>query len=149
MILGVAIYSFAKANGWPHPENWIMFPLIVRAFGLIASIIGLWGVPWGEHKNPMLALDKGYWVTCILCIAGMAFVANSMLGPQWLWFAAAGWVGIIISIVFVYITQYYTAGRWRPVQEIARASRTGPATNIVSAVAARTESATASNASGW
>ncbi|MCL5027300.1 MAG: sodium-translocating pyrophosphatase [Chloroflexi bacterium] len=140
MILGVALYAFAKTNGLPNPENWILFPLVVRAFGLFASIIGLWGVPWGEHKNPMMALDRGYWMTCLLAAGGMAFVTYAMFGPQfvtgngWLWFAAAGWVGIATSIVFVYITQYYTSGSWRPVQEIARASRTGPATNIVSGV---------------
>ncbi len=134
MILGVALYVFARNNGQPHPEAWILFPLVVRAFGLISSIVGIWGVPWGEKKNPMMALDRGYWVTCLLCAGFMAFVTNSMLGPTWLTFAAAGWVGIITSIVFVYITQYYTAGRWRPVQEIARASKTGPATNIVSGI---------------
>jgi K(+)-stimulated pyrophosphate-energized sodium pump len=43
----------------------------------------------------------------------------------------AGLVGILTSVAFVYITQYYTAGSWRPVQLIADASRTGPATNII------------------
>jgi K(+)-stimulated pyrophosphate-energized sodium pump len=140
MILGVALYAVAVKQGWPRPEVWIMFPLVVRAFGLIASIIGLWGVPWGETKNPQGALDRGYWVVCILSALGMGFVTYSMFGPnmgpqlagKWIWFAAAGWVGIFTSIVFVYITQYYTSGKWRPVQEIANASRTGPATNIVS-----------------
>jgi K(+)-stimulated pyrophosphate-energized sodium pump len=49
-------------------------------------------------------------------------------------------VGILLSVAFVYITQYYTAGTYRPVQEIARASRTGPATNIISGVAIGFES---------
>jgi len=142
MILGVALYTYAKTQGWGHPEAWIMFPLVVRAFGLLASIVGLWGVPWGETKNPQGALDRGYWITCILSAIGMAFVTNTMFGPNmgtftsgWLWFAACGWTGIATSIVFVYITQYYTAGKWRPVQEIANASKTGPATNIVSGFA--------------
>ena len=52
-----------------------------------------------------------------------------MLGD--LWFFFCGLVGIVTSIAFVYITQYYTAGSWRPVQEIADASKTGPATNII------------------
>src|SRR4029077_16828382 len=52
--------------------------------------------------------------------------------PAWVWFFLAGCVGLVTSIAFVYITQYYTAGSWRPVKEIAEASKTGPATNIIS-----------------
>jgi K(+)-stimulated pyrophosphate-energized sodium pump len=56
------------------------------------------------------------------------------------WFVYAGLVGLATSIAFVYITQYYTAGTYRPVQELARASKTGPATNIISGVAIGFES---------
>src|SRR5205823_6196215 len=51
-----------------------------------------------------------------------------------------GLIGLATSVAFVYITQYYTAGAWRPVQELARASKTGPATNIISGVAVGFES---------
>ena len=40
MILGVAVYGIAVAAGWPNPEAWIFFPLVVRAFGLLATIVG-------------------------------------------------------------------------------------------------------------
>jgi K(+)-stimulated pyrophosphate-energized sodium pump len=55
--------------------------------------------------------------------------------PVWVWFFFAGIVGLATSVVFVYITQYYTAGSYRPVREIAEASKTGPATTIISGTA--------------
>jgi len=54
-----------------------------------------------------------------------------LLGEGWAYFFACGILGIILSIVIVYITQYYTSGEYRPVREIAKASETGAATNII------------------
>ncbi|MBI2887360.1 MAG: sodium-translocating pyrophosphatase [Chloroflexi bacterium] len=127
MILGVAIYRATKDPAW------IFFPLVLRSFGIIATIIGLLSVPWfaSEERDPMAALSGGYWVTSLLSVLGLAFVTSQMMGPVWHWFFFCGLVGIATGIAFVYITQYYTAGSWRPVQEIAQASRTGPATNII------------------
>ena len=55
--------------------------------------------------------------------------------PTWVYFFAAGIVGLATSVAFVYITQYYTAGSYRPVREIAEAVQTGPATNIITGTA--------------
>jgi K(+)-stimulated pyrophosphate-energized sodium pump len=127
MILGVSIYAATK-----NPV-WILFPLVVRAFGLIASIAGIFAVRPGGVRDPQRALDVGYYVTAILSVVGMFIATFFMLGN--LWFFWCGVVGILTSVAFVYITQYYTSGTWRPVQEIANASRTGPATNIISGFA--------------
>ncbi len=135
MILGVAMYSFAKQAGMANPQDWILFPLVVRAFGSIASMIGLMFVGGATEENPMLALNRGYYVAAGLSAVFMIGVVFVMLGGNMLWFAWAGLVGIATSIAFVFITQYYTAGQWRPVKQIAQASRTGPATNIVAGLA--------------
>ncbi len=127
MILGIAIY-LATNN-----VAWILFPLVVRSVGLLASIVGIYAVSVGEIRDPQRALDRGYWTMTALCAVGIAFVTMQMLGSWWL--VASGLVGLATSVAFVYMTQYYTAGSWRPVQEIARASKTGPATNIISGVA--------------
>jgi K(+)-stimulated pyrophosphate-energized sodium pump len=146
MILGVGAYLFASQAGWPHPTAWIFFPLVVRAFGLMSTIVAMFFIRGKETENPMNILNRGYWVTTILSAVSLAFVTNVMMQtvpgdtgangiPTWVYFFGCGLVGLATSIAFVYITQYYTAGTFRPVREIAEASKTGPGTNIISGVA--------------
>jgi K(+)-stimulated pyrophosphate-energized sodium pump len=144
MILGVGVYAIAVSAGWPNPAAWIFFPLVVRAFGLLSTIVAIFFVRGREDENPMNMLNRGYWVTTILSVVALLFATNVMMQttgnapsglPVWLYFFGAGVVGLATSVAFVYITQYYTAGTFRPVREIAEASKTGPATNIISGVA--------------
>src|SRR5579885_3479112 len=129
MILGVAIFSAT------NDIKWIFFPLVLRSFGIIATILGLLSVPFfakeDGQQDPMQPLNGGYYVCSILSVIGLLVATSTMLGSQWYWFFFCGLIGIANGIAFVYITQYYTAGAWRPVQEIAAASRTGPATNMI------------------
>ena len=146
MILGVAVFSIASAAGWPNPEAWIFFPLVVRAFGLLATIVAIFFVRGKETEDPMNMLNRGYWVTTLLSVVGLAITTAVMMNtnggvgdafglPTWVYFFFAGVVGLATSVAFVYITQFYTAGSYRPVREIAEASKTGPATNIISGTA--------------
>ena len=143
MILGVGVYALAVQNNWPNPTAWIFFPLVVRAFGLVSTIVAMFFIRGKETENPMNILNRGYWVTTILSALSLAFVTSTMMQtaggstgdngiPTWIYFFGAGCVGLATSVAFVYITQYYTAGTFRPVKEIAEASKTGPATNIIS-----------------
>jgi len=146
MILGVSVYAIALQAGWPNPAGWIFFPLIVRAFGLFATIIAIqFTIRGREDEDPMNILNRGYWATTLLSALGLLFCTNVLMStgtqtgpdglPTWIYFFGAGLVGLLTSVVFVYITQYYTAGSYRPVREIAEASKTGPATNIIAGVA--------------
>ncbi len=145
MILGVGVYAIAVTAGWPNPQAWIFFPLVVRAFGLLATIVAIFFVRGKEDENPMNMLNRGYWVTTLLSVVGLAITTAVMMDtngqtgnggfPTWVYFFAAGLVGLATSVAFVYITQYYTAGSYRPVREIAEASKTGPATNIIAGTA--------------
>ncbi|HEX7125238.1 MAG TPA: sodium-translocating pyrophosphatase [Thermodesulfobacteriota bacterium] len=127
MILGVALYPI---YGW----GGILFPLVARAFGIIATIVGIMSVKAKETEDPMAALNRGYYVTSALAILGFYLAVRWLLGNNG-WFFAAGVIGILTSIAFVYITQYYTEYRYRPVRDIAQASQTGPATNIIAGFA--------------
>jgi K(+)-stimulated pyrophosphate-energized sodium pump len=123
MILGIAAY-LATDN-----IAWILFPLCVRGFGMLASMIGILCVRAKESENAMNALNRGYFVAIGLSIVGLAVTVYYMLGSWWLF--GAGVIGIAASVLIVFITQYYTEWRFSPVRNIAEASKTGPATNII------------------
>src|SRR5271154_4992159 len=127
MILGAALYPVFGLKG-------ILFPLIVQAINLIASIVGVSVVHSREDEDPMHALNKGYYVTSLLALVGFAVAIYFMLGARW-WLLGSGICGIITSFLFVRITEYYTETRFRPVLSIAQASTTGPATNIIQGLA--------------
>ena len=128
MILGVALFPTFGIQG-------IMFPLVARALGLIASIIGIMTVRGAEDEDPMASLNRGYYVATGLATVGFLLATWQMLGNYWFWFFLAGLTGIITSLLFVYITQYYTEYRYRPVRSIAESSQTGPATTIITGFA--------------
>jgi K(+)-stimulated pyrophosphate-energized sodium pump len=136
MILGIALYPVFGMGG-------ILFPLLARAFGLIATIVGVFTVRCREDEDPMNALNRGYLVTTILAMAGFAAAVYLLLRPvagetavvHQGYLLLAGIIGILTAYAFVWITQYYTEYKYRPVRSIADASRTGPATNIISGLA--------------
>ena len=133
MILAVALTPFF---GWKG----VLFPLVARAFGILASICGILIVRTEEDGDPMQALNRGYYLTSFLAAVGFAFSAYWLLScdkapDAWKYYTACGVIGILTAQAFVYITQYYTEYKYRPVKEIAQASETGPATNIIAGIA--------------
>ena len=129
MIIGVALYVISGDVGW------VLFPLVIRAFGIIASMVGTFAIhSRSEAEDPMTALNRGYYVALVFCVAAMAFTSWIMFSDTasgWQWLTLAGLVGIVASVLILYITQYYTEARFSPTRGIAESSRTGPATTFV------------------
>ena len=144
MILGASLALAADRAGLGFSAGIVgvmMFPLVARAFGIIASIVGILYVHMDKEEkiDPMTALNRGYYVAVALAMAAFAGVTYWLLNSEeapdaWWHFFLCGIIGVATSVAFVYITQYYTEHKYRPVKSIAEASQTGPATNIISGI---------------
>ena len=136
MVIGVVLFPFFGIPG-------IIFPLVARGFGVLACIVGVYAVKAREGEDPMSALNRGYLVATVLAALLFGAAAWAMLEPApgtadpltWARYWACGIVGMVTAFLYVWITQYYTEAKYRPVQDIAKASETGPATNIISGFA--------------
>jgi len=135
LILGLALVSITGQI------KWIIFPLLVRGIGVLSSIIGTYQVRGkkGEKKgNAMAGINRGFYTSAALCFIAFAFLAHFYM-DEWRAFLSVG-VGIILAIAIDELTKYFTHTHYTPVKEIARSSRTGPATVILSGLSVGMES---------
>ncbi|MDP2960798.1 MAG: sodium-translocating pyrophosphatase [candidate division Zixibacteria bacterium] len=138
MILGA---SYAVINptifGRDLALKLIIFPLLVRAVGVFASILGTWSVKGKDTKdfNPMRPIQNGFVLSALSSTIGFGlinyFYIKTSSGAPDMRFFLATFSGIVLAILISYLTEYYTAVEYSPVKETARATKTGPATTIL------------------
>jgi K(+)-stimulated pyrophosphate-energized sodium pump len=146
IILGVAAFR----SIFPHnPERWVLgliFPLVARAIGVLASIVGVYAVRAREgDTNAMRPINRGFLTAGILTVVGTAAVALGYVGNHngqnegWKCLAAVV-TGLVLAQALSRLTEYFTSTHTAPVQEIAEAARTGPATTVLSGISSGLES---------
>jgi K(+)-stimulated pyrophosphate-energized sodium pump len=135
LILGVAAFSGSSIGAIAG----VMFPLFVRAVGVITSIIGILAVtPRSEEEHGMKAINRGFFLSAALSAA--AVIVISLVYMHSIRPALAVIIGLILASVIQVLTQYFTDTKFRPVQEIAESTVTGPATTILAGFAIGLES---------
>jgi K(+)-stimulated pyrophosphate-energized sodium pump len=153
--VGITMVSVALALGTsPLLLPLMTLPLLIGGVCIITSIIGTYFVRLGKGGSIMGALYKGFWI---------ATIGGAILIPIATWYALGGdlkqtittiggtsfpathiiwasYIGLAVTALIVWITEYYTGTNYRPVQSIARSSQTGHGTNIIQGLAVSLES---------
>ncbi len=145
LILGIVLGGVNVANGGHFDFRYIIFPLIARGIGVVASAIGNLLVKTDENRrNAMGAMNRGFYTSAAIATLGFflvtIFYMRDVQGRvEWAPFLAT-FSGIILCVVLDKVTEYFTSTHFAPVRETSRASQTGAATNILSGLALGYES---------
>ncbi|MCC6757799.1 MAG: sodium-translocating pyrophosphatase [Arenimonas sp.] len=136
LIAGISYSQFGMAGA--------MYPLVLGAVSIVASIIGTFFVKARDGGKIMNALYRGLGVSGVLAAIAFWFVTDAMFAPEYVngifWCAL---IGLGLTAALVVITEYYTATEFAPVQDVAKASETGHGTNVIAGLAVSMKSTAA------
>ncbi|HYU57406.1 MAG TPA: sodium-translocating pyrophosphatase, partial [Actinomycetota bacterium] len=135
LILGAAAFAGSPKGAIVG----VMFPLFVRAVGVVTSIVGILAVaPRSEEEHGMRAINRGFFLSAALSAAAV-FAISKVYLDSWAP-AVAVLLGLVLASIIQVLTQYFTDTKYKPVREIAEATVTGPATTILSGFSTGLES---------
>ncbi len=135
IIAGMLLAWTAFGSG---ATNELLLPLVLGAVAIIASVIGSSFVRVSTEREIWAALNRGIIISAILSAAGF-FIVNYLMFDHLKYFYSA-LVGLAVTIIISQVTEYYTSANSKPVQQIANAAKTGPATTIIIGLAKGMES---------
>ena len=131
-------------------QSMMVYPLAIGGVCILTSIIGTFFVRLGKSKNIMGALYKGFVATAILSLAAMHPVTDFVIGLEKVYKVAGqsftgndlfycAVIGLVITGLIIWVTEYYTGTNYRPVQSVAKSSTTGHGTNVIQGLAVSME----------
>jgi K(+)-stimulated pyrophosphate-energized sodium pump len=140
LILGyTAFNSLSSKLHHVNPTPAVLFPLIIPAIGIFASVIGVVVVKARKSdRNAMAPINRGFWLAAVLTVIGAFLVAQYYVHNLKVFYAVL--TGVVLSLVASQITEQFTSTERSPVREIAKSARTGPATTVLSGIAIGLES---------
>jgi K(+)-stimulated pyrophosphate-energized sodium pump len=140
LILGYSAFNTLIKHGHHvNPTPAVLFPLIVPAIGILASVVGVLVVKArNKDRNALAPINRGFWLAALLTVIGAFLVAQYYVHDLKVFYAVL--TGVVLSLVASQITEQFTSTERSPVKEIAASTRTGPATAVLSGISIGLES---------
>jgi len=131
VLAGLGVATLGETAG----NNAILYPLVLGAVSIVASIVGTFFVKVAEGGKIMSALYRGVIVSGVIAAAAFYPISTSMMGDHGMNLFYCTLIGLALTAAMIVITEYYTATEYAPVRYVAEASQTGHGTNVIAGLA--------------